>query len=100
MIVISAYASVNYVDQTTSEHGSVLKCIEQLFGLPTLASVNSTFNTSTPNNAYNQTGGAPFPPRGGQPLSIVIDMTNCFDFSATPILYPDVPGVPWYSEIG
>lgn len=96
-LVISPYAKVNYVDQAPSEHSSILKFIEARFGLPTLASVNSSFNSSTPKNQYNQSNGGPFPPRDGQPLSIVSDMTQCFNFGAAPNLYPDVPGAPWYS---
>ncbi len=96
-MVISPYAKPGYVDQTQSEHSSLLKFIEARFGLPTLASVNSLFNSSTPKSQYNQSDGGPFPPRDGQPLSVVSDMTNCFNFAAVPNLYPDVPGVPWYS---
>ncbi len=96
-LMISPFAKVNYVDQTQSEHASILKFIEKRFTLPTLASVNTQFNTSTPKNQYNQSDGGPFPPRDGQPLSVVSDMTNCFNFAAAPNLYPDVPGVPWYS---
>jgi phospholipase C len=96
-LVISPYAKVGYVDQTQSEHSSILKFMESLFGLPTLASVNSLFNTGTPASSYNESDGGPFPPRDGQPLSVVSDMTNCFNFSAEPNLYPDVPGAPWYS---
>jgi hypothetical protein len=60
-----------------SEHSSVLKFIEKVFGLPTLASVNSQFDTSTPTTS-NDTNGAPFPPRDGNPAPS--DLTQCFTF--------------------
>lgn len=97
-LIISPYAKPGYVDQSQSEHASLLKFIEARFGLPTLASVNSLFNNSTPKNQFNQSDGGPFPPRDGQPLSVVGDMTNCFNFGAAPNLYPDVPGAPCYSR--
>jgi phospholipase C len=98
--VISPYALKDNVDTTASEHASVLKFIEKLFGLPTLASVNKLFNSSTPTASVlqNATGGAPFPPRDGQPNSVISDMTQCFNFNQAPNLYPDVPGTPWYSK--
>jgi len=97
-LVISPYAIAKNVDQTQSEHSSILKFIEKRFGLPTLASVNSSFNNSTPKNSYNQSDGGPFPPRDGQPLSVVSDLTNCFNFGQDPNLYPNVPGTPWYTK--
>ena len=99
--VISPYALADNVDTATSEHASVLKFIEACFGLPTLYSVNSSFNTSTPtaSDLENATDGAPFPPRDNPAYNgFISDMTQCFDFSQTPNLYPDVPGTPWYSK--
>jgi phospholipase C len=80
MLVVSPYAKAGYVDTTFSDHGSVLKFIETVFGLPTMASINQEFNTSTPatNNSAN---GAPFPPRDGN--SALSDLTQCFDFTQT-----------------
>ena len=77
MVVVSPYAKPGYVDTTFSDHSSVLKFIETVFGLPTLASINHQFDTSTPlaNNAAN---GAPFPPRDGNPA--LSDLTQCFNF--------------------
>jgi phospholipase C len=95
MLVISPYAKVGHVDQTVSEHASILKFIEKLFGLPTLASVNKQFDSGTPKNANNLAGGAPFPPRDGK--AAISDMTQCFDFAAAPNLYPNIPGAPWYT---
>jgi phospholipase C len=76
-LVVSPYAKKGFVDTTFNEHSSILKFIEYVFGLPTLASVNTKFNTSTP-TTNNATGGKPFPPRDGN--SAIGDMTTCFSF--------------------
>jgi phospholipase C len=81
MTIVSPYAKPGYVDTTFSDHGSVLKFIEYVFGLPTLASINTEFNTTTPKN-NNDADGAPFPPRDGNPA--LSDLTQCFDFTSTP----------------
>jgi hypothetical protein len=65
------------VDTTYSEHSSVLKFIEFVFALPTLASINHAFDTSTP-TVNNQAGGAAFPPRDGNTASS--NLTQCFTF--------------------
>jgi phospholipase C len=77
MTIVSPFARPGFVDTTFSDHSSVLKFIETVFGLPTLASINHQFDTSTPlgNNAAN---GAPFPPRDGN--SQLSDLTQCFTF--------------------
>jgi len=80
MIIVSPYAKPGYVDTTFSDHSSVLKFIETVFGLPTLASINHEFDTSTP-TANNQANGAPFPPRDANPA--LSDLTQCFDFTKT-----------------
>jgi phospholipase C len=77
MLIVSPYAKAGYVDTTVSDHSSVLKFIESTFGLPTLASINHQFDTSTP-TTNNATNGAPFPPRDGNPA--VSDLTQCFTF--------------------
>ena len=77
MIIVSPYARPGYVDTTFSEHSSVLKFIETVFSLPTLASVNHQFDVSTP-RANNKANGAPFPPRDGNPA--ISDLTQCFTF--------------------
>ena len=59
MLIISPFAKKGYVDTTFQDHGSVLKFIEAVYGLPTLASINHTFDTSTP-TTNNSTNGAPF----------------------------------------
>jgi phospholipase C len=80
MIIVSPYAKPGYVDTTFSDHSSVLKFIEAVFGLPTLASINHDFDTSTP-TTNNQADGAPFPPRDGNPA--LSDLMQCFDFTQT-----------------
>jgi phospholipase C len=75
MIVISPLARQGYVDTTYSDHASVLKFLEHVFGLPTLASINHQFDTSTP--SVGQGGGAPFPPRDGN--AAISDLTRCFN---------------------
>jgi phospholipase C len=95
MIVVSPYAKVGYIDTTYSEHGSVLKFIETVFGLPTLASINHQFDTATP-TTNNLANGAPFPPRDGNPQPS--DLTQCFSFPAPPAATPnDPPG--WLSSL-
>lgn len=77
MLIVSPFAKKGHVDTTFSEHSSVLKFIETVFGLPTLASINHQFDTSTP-KTDNNTGGKPFPPRDGE--SAISDLTQCFTF--------------------
>jgi phospholipase C len=81
LLIISPFAKAGYVDTVFQCHGSQLKFIEAVFGLPTLASINTSFNTSTP-TTNNSTNGAPFPPRDGNPATG--DLTQCFSFSSTP----------------
>ena len=81
MLVISPFAKAGYVDTVFQDHTSQLKFIEAVFGLPTLASINTSFNTSTP-TTNNSTNGAPFPPRDGN--SALGNLTQCFSFTATP----------------
>jgi phospholipase C len=81
MLVISPFAKKGYVDTVFQDHGSFLKFIEAVYGLPTLASINHTFDTSTP-LTNNSTNGAPFPPRDGN--SATGNLTQCFTFTVTP----------------
>lgn len=74
LFVVSPLARKGFVDTAYSDHVSVLKFIEHVFGLPTLASINHTFDTSTP--GVGQGGGAPFPPRDGN--SAISNLTQCF----------------------
>jgi phospholipase C len=78
MLIVSPYAKVGHVDTTYSDHSSVLKFIETVFALPTLASINHQFDTSTPKGSNYQANGAPFPPRDGN--SALSDLTQCFTF--------------------
>jgi phospholipase C len=78
MLIVSPYAKPGFVDTTFSEHSSVLKFIETVFGLPTLASINHRFDTRTP-RTNNRTHGAAFPPRDGNPA--ISDLTQCFTFA-------------------
>jgi phospholipase C len=77
MLIVSPYAKPGHVDTTPSDHSSVLKFIEAVYGLPTLASMNHQFDTSTP-TTDNNADGAPFPPRDGNPA--LSDLTQCFTF--------------------
>jgi phospholipase C len=79
MIIISPFAKPGYVDTVFQDHGSLLKFIEKVYGLPTLASINHTFDNGTP-LTNNSTNGAPFPPRDGNPATG--DLTQCFNFTS------------------
>jgi phospholipase C len=61
-----------------AEHVSTLKLIERLHDLPTLASRNHTFDTSTPTGPGHDANGAPAPPRDG--LRSTSDLYDLFDF--------------------
>jgi phospholipase C len=61
-----------------ADHTSILKLIERLHGLPSLASVNHSFDRSTPTGSAYATGGAPAPPRDG--LNAISGLTDLFDF--------------------
>jgi phospholipase C len=81
--VISPFAKKRHVEGTLYEHTSILKFIETVFNLPTLASVNHQFDASTPggpNNAASngQAVGPPAPPRDGRPE--IGNLMECFSF--------------------
>jgi phospholipase C len=81
--VISPWAKPGHLEPTVYEHTSVLKFIEAVFGLPTLASVNHTFDLATPvGSNYEAAGGAavgpPAPPRDGR--SEIGNLMECFAF--------------------
>ena len=81
--VISPFAKRRHLEGTLYEHTSILKFIETVFNLPTLASVNHQFDTSTPggpNNAASngQAVGPPAPPRDGRPE--IGNLMECFSF--------------------
>ena len=80
--VISPFARKAHLEPTLYEHSSILKFIEAVFGLPSLASVNHRFDASSPgsnNEAANGSPtGPPAPPRDGS--SDIGDMLECFQF--------------------
>lgn len=94
-LVVSPYARRGYVSGQLYEHGSILKFIERRFGLPTLASVNHQFDTSTPGTNNDAANGKPTgpaaPPRDG--LAQLGDFYEAFDFSQNPDYYPSLPSL-------
>lgn len=81
--VISPYAKKQHLEPTLYEHSSVLKFIEAVFGLPTLASINHQFDSSTPGGTNNEASegsadGPPAPPRDG--LENIGNLLECFAF--------------------
>ncbi|MBV9405921.1 MAG: hypothetical protein JO211_11290 [Acidobacteriaceae bacterium] len=82
--IISPYAKRAHLEPTFYEHSSILKFIERVFQLPTLASLNHQFDKRTPGGANNQaaatgaTYGPPAPPRDGR--KEVGDLFECFSF--------------------
>ena len=92
-LVVSPYAKRGYLSGQLYEHASILKFIERRFNLPTLASVNHQFDTSTPgsnNDAANgaATGPAAPPRDGNQRLG---DFYEAFDFTQNPDYHPSLP---------
>ena len=90
MLVISPYAKRGYVSGQLYEHSSILKFIERRFELPSLASINHQFDTSTPgtnNDAANGNSTGPAePPRDG--LSQIGDFYEVFEFTQNANYYP------------
>jgi phospholipase C len=77
--VISPYARTGPVQSTLpADHTSTLKLIEALHGLPTLASRNHLFDTSTPTGGNYQANGAAAPPRDNR--EDLSDLLDLFDF--------------------
>jgi phospholipase C len=81
--VISPFAKKAHLEATLYEHSSILKFIETIFGLPTLASVNHRFDSATPGGPNNEAAGGsavgpPAPPRDGRPD--IGNLMECFDF--------------------
>ena len=95
MLVISPWVKRGYVSGHLYEHSSILKFIERRFGLPTLASVNHQFDSSTP-GMYNEAArgnesGPPAPPRDG--LSHTGNFYEVLDFSQDPNYHPSLPSI-------
>jgi len=77
--VVSPYARKGVVKSAKpADHTSMLKFVERVFGLPTLASRNHGFDSSTPTGANYEAGGAPAPPRDG--LASLSDLFDLFTF--------------------
>lgn len=97
-LVISPYAKRGYVSGQLYEHASILKFIERRFGLPTLASINHQFDSSTPgaNNdaADGKASGPPAPPRDR--LSAIGDFYEVLDFAQDPDYQPSLPSLNNY----
>jgi phospholipase C len=72
-----------------------LKFIERRFGLPSLASSNHLFDTSTPADdndaAQDNRSGPAAPPRDG--LKQLGDFYEVFDFTQNPNYSPNLPTV-------
>jgi phospholipase C len=81
--IISPFAKNAHVEGTLYEHSSILKFIETVFGLPPLASINHSFDASTPGGPNNEAAngnpiGPPAPPRDGR--SDIGNLMECFQF--------------------
>jgi phospholipase C len=83
MWIISPFAKNSHLETTLYEHSSVLKFLEAVFGLPTLASINHEFDTQTPSTNNDAANGQPFgpaaPPRDGR--TDIGDLTQAFNFT-------------------
>ncbi len=92
-LVVSPWTKRGYVSGQLYEHSSILKFIERRFRLPSLASVNHQFDTSTPGQNNDAANGNPTgpaaPPRDG--LAKLGDFYEAFDFSQDPNYYPSLP---------
>jgi len=89
MFVVSPWAKRGYLSGQLYEHNSILKFIERRFSLPSLASVNNRFDSSTPafnNDAAKGNSGPPAAPRDG--LAQLGDFYEAFDFTQNPNYYP------------
>lgn len=82
--VISPWAKPGHIEPTVYDLTSILKFLERLHGLPTLASVNHVFDTATPVGGDYQaaapgaTAGPPAPPRDDR--AEIGDLFECFTF--------------------
>ena len=82
--VISPFAKPRHLEGRLYEHSSILKFIESVFGLPTLASVNHLFDVATPVGSNYQaaapgaSAGPPAPPRDGR--REIGNLMECFAF--------------------
>jgi phospholipase C len=79
----SPFAKKGHLEPTLYEHSSILKFIEAVFGLPSLASINHQFDAGSPGGPNNDAAsgsptGPPAPPRDGR--GDIGDMLGCFQF--------------------
>ena len=100
--IISPYAKPAHLEPTLYEHSSILKFIERVFRIPTLASINHQFDQKTPgganNNAANGAGyGPPAPPRDSR--RDIGDLFQCFRFCAEATPKSEVPGPPFGLDV-
>ena len=89
--VVSPWAKRGYISGQLYEHSSILKFIERRFRLPSLASVNHRFDTSTPafnNDLAHGNAGPPAPPRDR--LAQIGDFYETFDFTQNPDYHPNL----------
>ena len=54
MLIVSAYAKKHYVSHTQYEHGTILKFVEETFGLPAMAASDSRANPPDDSFNFNQ----------------------------------------------
>jgi phospholipase C len=71
LVVISPYAKPGYISHTVYDFGSILKFVEATFSLPTVAPGATPAYADT----FTQTG----------------DLSDCFDFTQTPLTFQTVP---------
>lgn len=82
--IVSPWARPGHIEPAVYDLTSILKFIERIHGLPTLASVNHLFDAGTPVGGNYQaaapgaSSGSPAPPRDGS--SAVGDLFECFTF--------------------
>jgi phospholipase C len=82
--IVSPWAKAGHIEPAVYELGSILKFIERVFGLGTLADANHLFDEATPTGGNYQaaapgaSAGPPAPPRDGR--SDIGDLFECFTF--------------------
>jgi phospholipase C len=82
--IVSPWAKAGHIERKTYDLVSILKFIERVHGLPTLASVNHRFDSGTPVGgnyeaaAPGATSGPPARPRDNR--SEIGDLFECFRF--------------------
>jgi phospholipase C len=76
-LVISPYAKAGYISHTQYEGASVLKFVEERFGLPPLTGRDATANDTTDAFDFNQ---APLPPLVLQPRACPLPGASTVDF--------------------